>query len=244
MEPAYSDLSDLVAKYSLIAVVASTILLIILAFVSLAIKQKSATLKKVLFLGFVLITVLCTLFLAGATIYLNVVSISGGPIHHHADFAIYKCGEELDLEDPVGVSNKVGTSTVHEHNDKRIHIEGVIVSELDASLGNFFRSTGGNFENNKLTIPGHTGQAVLKNGDSCDNVQNAQLQVFLFKVEGDNFRQAKLNDAKNYIISAEQNVPPGDCIIIELDKLKDKTDKLCQSFDAAVQTGKLTELKF
>lgn len=244
MELSYSNLDSVVANVSLKAVFIAAILLLLLSIVSIKLKSAEPNLKKILFFGFVAVTVSCTLFLAGLTIYLNTVSVSRGPVHHHADYEVWRCGEELELEDPHGTSNKVGISTIHEHNDKRIHIEGVIVNPEDASLGNYFRVVGGSIDENMLSFADHHGHTILKSGDNCPDVTNAQLQVFLYKVEGENYRQSKLEDAASYIISAESNVPPGDCIIIELDTVKEKTDKLCRSFEVAKQTGELTELQF
>jgi len=243
MEPAYSNLDTIVSELSFKAVLVSSILLVILSIVSIKLKNAHSGIKKLLFICFVLITVGTTLFLAFSTIYLNVVSISGGPVHHHADYEIWRCGEEFELADPEGLSNKIGSSTVHEHNDKRMHIEGVIVEEKDASLGNFFRLVGGSLENNRLVIPSHHGDVVLENGYDCLDTDNTELQVFLYKVEGDAFVQTKLDNPRDYIISASQNVPPGDCIVIELDAVKDRTEKLCKSFKVAIDNGDLREFK-
>ena len=243
MEPAYSNLDVIITDLSVKAVLISAIILIILSVISIKLKNAGLGIKKLLFLSFVAITISCTLFLAGSTIYLNTVSISGGPVHHHADYEIWRCGEEVELKDPQGLSNKIGTPTLHEHNDKRIHLEGVIVKPLDASLDNFFRVVGGSFENDRLTFPGNSEEIVLESGDDCLDVENTQLQVFLYKVEGDFFAQTKLENPRDHIITADQNVPPGDCIIIELDAPKQKTEYLCRSFKVAVDTGDLKEFK-
>lgn len=243
MDPVYSNLDLVVADLSIKAVFVSAALLIFLSIISVKFKNTKDSVKRILFFSFVFITIGCTLFLAGVTIYLNVVSVSHGPVHHHADFEIWRCGEELEFGDPEGLSNKIGSSTVHEHNDKRIHIEGVIVEKQDASLGNFFRNIGGNLENGQISFPGHHEQVTLTSGDSCEYSQDTQLQVFLYKVEGNNYAQTKLDNPRDYIISESQNVPPGDCIIIELDEIKRKTDKLCRSYETAVRTGDLQEFK-
>jgi len=204
MEQSYSILVEQISRLSIWAVFISSILLIILSFFSLTLKHPGPNLKKILFLSFVAVVVGCTLVLAGSTIYLNIVSFSKGPVHHHADFQIYRCNEELDLKDPSGLSNKIGTPTIHEHNDKRIHIEGVIVKQQDASLANFFRLAGGNFENGALSFPTAGGQTPLKSGDSCPDTQNAQLQVFLYKVQGEIYTQTKLEDPKSYTVSPKK----------------------------------------
>lgn len=244
MDPVYSNLDLVIADLSIKAVFISAVLLILLSIFSVKHKNAKESVKKILFFSFVTIAIGCTLFLAGATIYLNVVSVSKGPVHHHADFQIWKCGEELNLKDPQGLSSKVGTPTLHEHDDKRIHLEGVIVNELDASLGNFFRVLGGSIETDQMSFPGNDGVITMSSGDECGGSAETKLQVFLYKVEGDLFEQSKLANPRDYIISSDQNVPPGDCIIIELDSLKNRTDKLCTTFEAAVTTDKLKEIEY
>lgn len=87
--------------------------------------------------------------------YLNVKSDTGGPVHWHADFEIWACGNEIALRDPRGfLSNKIGSPTLHEHNDKRIHLEGVPVTlPHDASLGKFMSTIGGELTQSSLTVP-------------------------------------------------------------------------------------------
>ncbi len=106
----------------------------------------------VLMLGTVVVT---TAVLAFNTVYLNVVAESKGPVHWHADIEFWACGSEIELRDPQGaLSNKIGTSTYHEHNDKRIHLEGVVVDKKrDASLGKFMAVTGGYLNKQGIGIP-------------------------------------------------------------------------------------------
>lgn len=237
----YSNLEKIISSYSFSITGISSLTLVILVLVALTIKKQSILTKKVLFISIALITIATTLFLAGSTIYLNMISVSKGPVHYHADFQIWNCGEELELVDPKGLSNKVGTSTLHEHNDKRVHLEGVVVEEKDASLGKFMKVVGGNISNDNLTFPTNNGLKSFNSGETCPNGEEAFVQVFVYNVEGKNYYQRKLNNPQDYIIAPQTQVPPGDCIIIEFDRLKDKTDKLCLSFEAAKLTGKLGE---
>lgn len=232
-------LDEQIASLSKIVTLSSALFLLGISAISLKIKHTKALTKKLLFLTITAITLSTTLFLAGSTIFLNSVSSSKGPVHHHADFEIWSCEKEQNLKDPRGLSNKIGTSTLHEHNDKRIHLEGVIVNPNDASFGNFFRVIGGKLDQNSITFPTNEDQTILKSGQACPNGKTAILQVFLYKVSGQNYAQTKLKDPPNYIITPKSGVPPGDCIIIEFDQPKDRTDKLCQSFKVAIQTGKL-----
>src|SRR3989344_70178 len=139
--------------YSLYAVAALFILTILSAFF----KDKSEFLKVFFFGGIVLTILANTIYLVGSTIYLNQQSATGGPVHWHADYQIWNCGKQIELKDPEGFSNKVGTEVVHEHNDNRMHIEGVILDLDDSSPHHFFESLGGGMSDTHLTIPTEEG---------------------------------------------------------------------------------------
>lgn len=236
-------MNEFVADLSFKVVFGASILLVLLAIVCLKIKILAPELKKILFSLIVLVIFCATFYLAFSTIYLNVTSSSGGPVHWHADFEIWNCGKEVDLKDPKGFSNRVGTPTLHEHGDKRIHMEGVVVERDDASLGKFFKVVGGEINPRFMIIPTNTGNLVLKNGETCPDVNGGlipgEVQVFVYKVVGNNYTQTKLANPGSYNFSSQGQVPPGDCIIVEFDSPKDKTDKLCRSFVVAKQIGKL-----
>lgn len=204
--------------------------LLVLIVISAFLKDRYEKIKPLLFGLIVLVILANTFYLVASTIYLNQVSVTGGPVHWHADFEIWNCGKKVQLKKPEGISNKIGSSTIHEHGDQRVHIEGVLLDDHDGSLGHFFEELGGGFEDDKFMIPTDSGILNLKNGNTCPDGKEGSLQGFLFKVEGDSFHQEKLKDIENYIISKEGSVPPGDCIILEFDSEKDKTDKLCQSY--------------
>lgn len=235
-----ADLEQTIASYSFKIVFSGSLILALLAAVALRLKKPTAFAKKLLFLAMVAAIIIPTFFLAISTIYLNTISSSRGPVHWHADIEIWNCGTEVDLENPTGWSNKVGTASLHEHNDKRIHLEGVVVNPADASLGKFFRVIGGNLMIEELSIPTENGLLSLQNGSSCPSGEQGTLQVFLYKTQSDGmFYQQKLQNPANYIISPFGQIPPGDCIIVEFGTLRDKTDKLCRSYKVAETLGKL-----
>lgn len=217
--------------WALVALAALTFLSIIL--------KRWPLLKIFLFLGFVLIILANTFYLVGSTLYLNRESHSGGPVHYHADFEIYKCGQEVNLLDPQGLSNKVGTQVVHEHGDNRIHIEGVLLDKHDASLGHFFAEIGGSMDENHLTVPTDQGLVTIDNEDLCGN-RPALFQVFVYQTKDDHYFQQKIiENPQDYIISPQGDVPPGDCVIIELDALKERTDKLCKQYLLKKELGEI-----
>ena len=190
--------------------------------------------KKLIFVIIALPIALATIYLATTTVYLNIVSETSGPVHWHADYEIWACGVNYELVDPTGFDNKVGSPVLHEHNDNRIHVEGVVFKLTDVKLGRFFFEVGGKFTKNLLTIPTNDGLKTWKNGETCNNAE-AYWQMF---VNGK--KNEELND---YILSSYSQVPPGDCIILEFDVEKDKTDKQCESYRIADEKMEKEKMK-
>lgn len=229
------DLEHQITSTSMTVVVWASLILLGLIGIAALSGQRSN-----LLFGLIVITVLSsTVYLIGSTIYLNNVASSKGPVHWHADTEMWACGTEVDLKNPTGaLSNKIGTSTLHEHNDKRIHLEGVVVSPPDASLSKFFRVIGGEITSRSLIIPGDEGSKSYKNGQTCGTAP-AEVQVFVYKTNAEKYyTQEKITDPANYIISPQSQVPAGDCIIIEFDTAKTRTDKICRSYQAALKVGR------
>ncbi len=239
MPTLYSNLEEIIAHNSITAVIIASAILAILTTLSLLLKKPNNSLKKILFISFCLVTIGTTLFLAGSTLYLNNISYSKGPVHYHADFEIWNCNQEVNLKYPKGWSNKIGTATLHEHNDKRIHLEGVVVGKDDQSLGKFFQVIGGKIDHSNLVVPTNERILSLTSGSNCPNGEKAVLQVFVYKVFGKQMVQTKVADPESYIYSPHSGIPPGDCIIVEFSKETDKTNKLCRSFQVAKQLGKI-----
>lgn len=235
-----NNLDTIVRDKSISFTIGSTVFLVILVVIAALLKKKNEVVKQLLFWSMILIISVNTLYLAGATIYKNQRSITGGPVHWHADFEVYNCGKEVDLVDPTGWSNKIGTPVFHEHNDKRIHVEGVVLHQEDVSLGRFFNVVGGNLTSQNLAAPLNDGTVMnLNNGDYCGDGPG-MVQVFVYQTSGSAFSQKKLLYPEDYILSGHSGVPPGDCIIVEFDQPKERTAKLCQSYKVQQQLGKIT----
>lgn len=233
------NLESTLSNYSLMVLGLGAFLLVVLAIISLKTKHLSHEAKKILFLSVIVATLVPTVVMAASTIYINVISSSNGPVHWHADFEVFACGQEFDLKDPKGLSNKIGTATLHEHNDKRIHLEGVVLTPPDASLGKFFEVTGGELTNDHVSLITNDGLKTFKTGDMCGD-KSVDLQVFLFQTDKDGYyTQQKLSDPAKHIIAPYSSVPSGDCVIIELDAPKDKTERICRSYAVAEKIGKL-----
>lgn len=240
------DLEGQISSLSLRSVGFATVSLVLLLLLAAYIRDRKPGLKKYIFGLIVFDVVLATMVLLVSTVYLNVSSYVGGPVHWHADIEIYACGQKQEIRDPTGfLSNKIGTATYHEHNDDRIHLEGVPLTEADASLSKFFEVIGGEITNESIAIPlNDDQQAEFGNGDSCQG-QDAELQVFVYRMikddDGtvtDKYHQIKI-PADEYVLEPHGVVPPGDCIFVEFDTPKDRTDRTCLQFDVAEDRGEV-----
>lgn len=235
------DLNEALTSLSLTAVAVAAVLLVILITLAAYLRDRFPQSKPWLFWSIVVVVVVTTIVLIGSTVYLNTVSLSGGPVHRHADFEVWACEEKLDLKDPSGfLSNKTGTPVLHEHNDERIHLEGVVVEARDGSLGKFMEVTGGSITSNSLVFPTDQGKRSFVNGQLC-NGKPAEVQVFVYQTTENNdyYTVSKLDDPAGYIISDESVVPPGDCIIVEFAPPKETTDKMCEQYEVALEIDEL-----
>lgn len=234
-------LEESIAQNSVNLLIGATIALAVLVGISLQEKYLNEKLKKILFIGICVVTAVPTLYMIVSTVYLNSVSSSGGPVHWHADIEVWACGKEVELEDPKGtLSNKIGTATLHEHNDKRIHMEGVVVHPEDASLGKFFQVIGGEISKDSLIVPTNNGPYPYTNGSMCADGSQGQIQTFVYQVDKEGYySQKKIENPEQYIISPYSQVPSGDCIIVEFGPEKDRTEQLCKSYEVALEIDKL-----
>lgn len=242
--PADTVLAETLKNNSYNVVIIAAICLVVLVGYSIFAKPRKEKIKRILFWSIAFLAVGSNLYLAGATIYLNSVSPTGGPVHWHTDFEVWNCGQKLDLIDPTGIDNRVGTWEVHEHNDDRMHIEGTITQLNQASYHHFFETVGGNVAENGFTYPTNNGNVFIPRTGTCEG-RPAELQAFLLHVDN------PLN-AKNWMYSQKKiaypwdttmqpysNVPPGDCLIIEFDQMKNETTHSCASYRAAMNRGEL-----
>ena len=232
-------LEESIRSNSIKVIVIATILITISVALTILFKHFGEGLKKFLFAGIVIPTLVASLFMVGSTLYLNFSSSTGGPVHWHADFEIWDCGGEIDIVDSKGLSNKVGTATFHSHSDKRIHVEGVVVEKQEASLGRFFEVIGGKISNDELHVPTNSGLIDRHNGGLCPDGSFGTVQVFVYQTKNGVFTQQKIANPASYILSPESSVPPGDCIIVEFGAEKERTDKLCESYKVQQQLDKI-----
>jgi hypothetical protein len=254
---ASTDLARSISDISVALVCAAVVMLIILVVAMVITHERWPKFKAPLFTLMVLVTVGTTLVLAGSVVALNINSPTGGPVRWGADYQIWACDNQLNLRDPRSmVSNHVGSATLYEQNDGRIHYTGT-PSTLpdDASLGKFMQAVGGEISDSSLVVPlndqsGFAGQpatpeqvepymsttrdgasARFVNGQTCGD-QKAEVQTFVYSYNEDTktYTQTKLDHPANYELSHRDTSPPGDCVIIEFAPTKDRTNHLCPSY--------------
>lgn len=233
-------LDEVLAAWTWTSVTGTGVLLLVLLLLALAIRQKGAKTKWVLFLLMMIPALATTAFLSVSTMLVNAASESGGPVHWHAAIQVYACGRELNLIDPTGLTNRIGTPLLHEHNDKQMHVEGVVLQRSDISLVNFFDVISGYWNSRALFVPTNNGPVHLENGDLCSDGSVAELQAFVYHAENGVARQYKLTDPASYILKPQTKVPPGDCIIVEFGPAKEKTEHVCDLYQFALQRGELS----
>jgi hypothetical protein len=221
----YSRGLDIHENAMWVVVLAGSITMVLIL-ISMAVKLSERR-KSIVFFG---------IYSAGSTVYLNVISETNGPVHWHLDFEIWHCGQQVNLKDPTGLSNRIGTPVHHEHGDNRIHVEGVVIEKNDVDLHTFFEVIGGDLDSESVMVPTNNGELIIKNGDDCNGVPGT-LQAFRYSVIDGYATQN--TDFENYILSPFINVPPGDCIILEFGEVKEKTDKLCETYKVAVEKGRM-----
>ncbi len=218
-EPAAGEITEFLPLDPFQGIIIASIIILLILIISFALQNSlSNQVKKILFVIIVIATVLPTLYLAGSTVYLNLISESEGPIHWHADFEIEICGEKINKEliESEGLSNKVGNSVFHHHNDYRIHVEGVLIKKSQASLGNFFKVIGGEFEKSHLRIPLKNGKfKEVRLGDKCPNGKPGKLKLLVLNRETEKFEENPLLD--EYVLKPFELIPPGDELKIVFD---------------------------
>ena len=203
-------------------------------------KGMSKKTKKIMMALYVVVIAGVTLYMAVGTVYLNFVSETGGPVHWHMDYEVWKCGEKLELPSQQGLDNKLGTPLLHTHYDDRIHAEGVIVHLQDADLDTFFAVIGGDLTKMSMAYPTGKGLVTAANGELCNGAAG-KLQAFVYMAAGNVYWQEKVDNFPSYVMSHNTNVPPGDCMIIEFGPEKNSSDKMCSSYRIAAEKGSIVK---
>lgn len=150
--------------------------------------------KNILMNGFIIAVLVPSFYTAGAFVHQSQTSWSQGEIHWHADFevmveedGVYR---QLDLIDPqkfcqtteyesttmCALNDRTGSTRYHEHNDDRIHLEGIFKDREDATLRAFFETFDGELTNERLVFPTNNG--------TVEKVEDGQKSVKILVQRG------------------------------------------------------------
>jgi hypothetical protein len=114
----------------------------------------------------------------------NTGIIPSGDVHWHATPRIFLCGEEKKIYAPV--TGHAGTSLLHTHSDRRIHVEGVIPSSEHITIGRFFDNIFVKFSETEIMN--------YKNGDVCPDGNPGYVKMFVNEAENNEFRNYVVRD--------------------------------------------------
>lgn len=210
----------------------SSIALVVLAAESM-IKEDDLTLhdKNILMSGFLVVILGTSFFTAGAFVHQSQTSWSGGEIHWHADYEVLveEGGElqRLNLIDPSNYCNqenrstgalcnlndRTGATEYHEHNDNRIHLEGVFKERSDATLSAYFETFGGKLTSSEMRYP--TNEGVVTVSESNDSNRTLKIIVESGVVQERGWKV--IDNPSEYVISRYKRGPTLDNIFIVFD---------------------------
>ena len=206
-----------------IYIAASLTILILIYTLAKKSEKLSPRVKMFCFWLIALPVLFSSLYLIMHTLYDTTTSATRGPIHWHADYEVWVCGERLDLIDPKFPKNKIGSPLLHEHNDNRIHIEGTVDNIESVALGRYFAKIRGALTKDILSYPTKEGIKTISNDQTCDGEKVGILKIY---VNG-----KRIANPESYEIYPATLVPPGDCIIIQFDESKSETTNMtCTSW--------------
>lgn len=124
----------------------------------------------------------------------NGYQLPSGPVHWHATLSIYICGELRSIPTPVGQQH-LGSPLLHTHEDALIHIEGVVTSPSDITLGKFFDFIFVKFSQTEIMD--------RKNGDACPNDQQGSVRMSVNGIPSAEFRDYVVMDGDRIEIRFE-----------------------------------------
>jgi hypothetical protein len=187
--------------------------------------------KNVLMNAFIVVILGASFFTASAFVHLSQTSWSNGEIHWHADYEILAENENgelerLDLIDPgqfcqeyrdgdymCKVNDRTGITKFHEHNDNRIHLEGVFQEREEATLAAYFSTFNGTLTSSKLRYP--TNEEIVEVSESAET--NNSLKIVVRSGVADERSWKVIDNPSEYVISPYKRGPNLDDIFIVWD---------------------------
>jgi len=98
---------------------------------------------------------------------------------------------------------------------------------------------GGELTDESITMITNSGTAKANNGGLCGNDLGV-MNIFVYSVEEGIVSQNKISEIESYRMTPSSIIPPGDCIIIEFGPEKDITDKICKTYEIALEKGDIS----
>ena len=116
-------------------------------------------------------------------------NLTGLSVHWHATPLIEVCGVSKLI--PIA---PIVSHLLHTHEDRLIHVEGVISDPAMITLGEFFK---------KINVPFSSTQIMdKKNGDSCNGVEG-KVKMLINGLESNEFENHVIADGETYSIKFE-----------------------------------------
>ncbi len=142
-----------------------------------------------------ILTYLILIFLLAFVGYFIFILITGekaesytkGSVHWHSRLKVFICGEEIKMPAPKG-EHHVGLPLLHTHEDRLIHIEGIVWKPGDITLGKYMEAIGKNFKDNELLEKGNGASCNGKSGKVkllVEGVENIELTNYVIKNDED-----------------------------------------------------------
>lgn len=180
--------------------------------------------KNILMTAFIVVVTVPTFFSAAAFVHESQTSWSGGEVHWHADYEVLTTVSEseasqMDENDVIETENgylarlnlinpsefcegdymcalndRTGTKTFHEHNDNRIHWEGIFAEKEDATLTAFFETFDGKLTSTELAYPISPDTAIER-----EENQTHQLKVLAKQGEGPDREWKIVDKPENFV---------------------------------------------
>ena len=123
----------------------------------------------------------------------KIESHSNGEVHWHSRLNVFVCGNEVLMPSPSG-EHHVGLPLLHTHEDRLIHIEGIVWKPEDITLGKYMEAIGRNFKGNELLDK--------KNGNVCNNLPG-KVKFFVNGKENFELTNYVIKDGENYELRFE-----------------------------------------
>ena len=108
-----------------------------------------------------------------------------GSIHWHAIPIIEICGEQRAFQVPAS-NQHLGSNLLHTHQDAKIHVEGIVSTPSQITLGLFFDNIGVKFSQTEIMDK--------KNGDTCPNGKTGELTMTVNGIPNTEFRDYLVKD--------------------------------------------------